>query len=134
MYIMTTDTTIGLASRLISVSLLAAILAIYTGNSSADTGYVGNEEVEITRVAQGRFVYPRAALRREIEGNVLLELTVGVTGEVIDAFVVEATPPNRFEKNALKFARSFKYEPYSSNGVPTEVARIRVPVSYRISR
>ena len=131
---MTFDTNLGITSRFIGISLLAAVLAIYTNKSSADNGYVGEQMVEITRISQGRFVYPRAALRREIEGTVELELTVGVTGEVIDAFVVEATPPNRFEKNALKLARSYKYEPYSSNGVPTEVGGIRVTVSYRISR
>jgi len=102
------------------------------GNLQAATGYVGDEQVEITRVSNGRFVYPRAALRREIEGRVVLELTVGVTGDVVDAFVVEATPPNRFEKNALKFVRSFKYEPYSANGVPTQVERIRVSVPYKL--
>jgi protein TonB len=125
---------LGIASRFIGITLLAAVLATFTNQSNADTGYVGDEEVEITRISQGRFIYPRAALRREIEGNVELELTVGVTGEVIDAFVVEATPPNRFEKNALKLARSYKYEPYSSNGIPTEVGGIRVTVSYRIAR
>jgi TonB family protein len=114
--------------------LLLGSVTIATGNLHAAVGYVGEEQVEITRLSEGRYVYPRAALRREIEGNVILELTVGVTGDVVDAFVVEATPPNRFEKNALKYARSFKYEPYSANGVPTQVERIRVIVPYKIER
>ena len=54
------------------------------------------DQVEIQRVSQGKFRYPRSALRREIEGEVTIEFTVGVTGEVVDAFVVEATAPNRF--------------------------------------
>ena len=114
--------------------LLLGLTIITVGDLEAATGYVGDEKVEITRVSAGRYVYPRAALRREIEGSVILELTVGVTGDVVDAFVVEATPPNRFEKNALKYARSFKYEPYSANGVPTQVDRIRVIVPYKIER
>lgn len=114
--------------------LLLGFTIITVGDLEAATGYVGDEKVEITRVSAGRYVYPRAALRREIEGSVILELTVGVTGDVVDAFVVEATPPNRFEKNALKYARSFKYEPYSANGVPTQVDRIRVIVPYKIER
>jgi TonB family protein len=114
--------------------LLLGSVTIATGNLHAAVGYVGEEQVEITRLSEGRYVYPRAALRREIEGSVILELTVGVTGDVVDAFVVEATPPNRFEKNALKYARSFKYEPYSANGVPTQVERIRVIVPYKIER
>ena len=117
-----------------AILLLMGSITIATGNLHAATGYVGEEQVEITRISNGRFVYPRAALRREIEGNVVLELTVGVTGDVVDAFVVEATPPNRFEKNALKFVRSFKYEPYSANGVPTQVEKIRVIVPYQITR
>ena len=117
-----------------AVLLLLGSTIITIGDLQAATGYVGDEKVEITRVSAGRYVYPRAALRREIEGRVVLELTVGVTGDVVDAFVVEATPPNRFEKNALKWARSFKYEPYSANGVPTQVDRIRVIVPYRIER
>ena len=117
-----------------AVLLLLGFTIITVGDLEAATGYVGDEKVEITRVSAGRYVYPRAALRREIEGSVILELTVGVTGDVVDAFVVEATPPNRFEKNALKYARSFKYEPYSANGVPTQVDRIRVIVPYKIER
>jgi TonB family protein len=91
-----------------AVLLLLGFTVIPVEDLKAATGYVGDERVEITRVSAGRYVYPRAALRREIEGSVILELTVGVTGDVVDAFVVEATPPNRFEKNALKYARSFK--------------------------
>ena len=117
-----------------AVLLLLGFTIITVGDLEAATGYVGDEKVEITRVSAGRYVYPRAALRREIEGSVILELTVGVTGDVVDAFVVEATPPNRFEKNALKYARSFKYEPYSANGIPTQVDRIRVIVPYKIER
>ena len=117
-----------------AVLLLLGSTVTIIGDLQAATGYVGDEQVEIQRISNARFVYPRAALRREIEGNVILELTVGVTGDVVDAFVVEATPPNRFEKNALKFVRTFKYEPYSANGVPTQVDRIRVIVPYKIER
>ena len=117
-----------------AVLLLLGSTVTTIGDLQAATGYVGDEQVEIQRISNARFVYPRAALRREIEGNVILELTVGVTGDVVDAFVVEATPPNRFEKNALKFVRTFKYEPYSANGVPTQVDRIRVIVPYKIER
>ena len=117
-----------------AVRLLLGSTVTIIGDLQAATGYVGDEQVEIQRISNARFVYPRAALRREIEGTVILELTVGVTGDVVDAFVVEATPPNRFEKNALKFVRTFKYEPYSANGVPTQVDRIRVIVPYKIER
>lgn len=95
---------------------------------------MGDQAVEIKRVTQGQFIYPRAALRREIEGHVKIQLTVGAIGEVIDAFVLEASPPNRFEKNALKFVRTLRYEPLKINGVPQRVEKIVIPVRYELQR
>ena len=114
--------------------LIASVLALLFVSSSvsAEMGYVGDDVVEIQRVSQGKFRYPRSAARREIEGEVTIEFNVGITGEVVDAFVVEATPPNRFEKNALKYVRSWVYEPLRLNGVPTEVQRIETKVIYRL--
>ena len=114
--------------------LIASVIALLFVSSSvsAEEGYVGDDLVEIQRVSQGKFRYPRSAARREIEGAVTIEFNVGITGEVVDAFVVEATPPNRFEKNALKYVRSWVYEPLRLNGVPTEVQRIETKVIYRL--
>ncbi len=116
------------------VSTLLASLLFVSSGAIAEVGYIGDQKVEIERISQGNFRYPRSAQRREIEGTVSIEFTVGVTGEVIDAFVLEATPPNRFEKNALKYVRSFVYEPMRINGVPTEVKRIETKVTYRLQR
>ena len=113
-------------------ALFASVLLFSTNSVRAEEGYVGDQVVTIENIEKGRFTYPRAAQRREIEGKVVLELTVGVTGEVVDAFVVEASPPNRFEKNALKYVRTWKYNPYSVNGVPTQVEKVAVTVTYRL--
>ena len=123
--------------RLAMVTVLGGLivaLLLVSPNALAEKGYVGDEVVEIQRISEGRFRYPRSAARREIEGEVKIEFTVGVTGEVVDAFVLEATPPNRFEKNALKYVRSWIYEPLRVNGVPTEVQRIETKVIYRLQR
>ena len=120
----------------ITTVLIGSVMALLfvSPGVSAEMGYVGDEVVEIQRVSQGTFRYPRSAARREIEGAVTIEFNVGVTGEVVDAFVVEATPPNRFEKNALKYVRSWVYEPLRLNGVPTEVQRIETKVIYRLRK
>ena len=122
-------------ARLAPISLLPAIIVWATAtNIHAETGFVGDQKVEVKRISQGRFIYPRAALRREIEGFVKIQVTLGETGRVIDAFVLEASPPNRFEKNALKFVRSLAYEPYQLNGVPQRVEGVIVPVRYELQR
>ena len=123
--------------RLAMVTVLGGLivaLLLVSPNALAEKGYVGDEVVDIQRISEGRFRYPRSAARREIEGEVKIEFTVGVTGEVVDAFVLEATPPNRFEKNALKYVRSWIYEQLRVNGVPTEVQRIETKVVYRLQR
>ena len=115
--------------------ILAVSFAVFSEPSSAaDIGYVGDTTYTLEKVSQGRFVYPRAALRREIEGDVVLELTIGIDGTVVDAFVLEASPPNRFEKNALKWARSWLYEPLIVDGKAVQVERVRVPVRYRLRK
>ena len=122
-------------SLLAPLELLLAVM-IWTSATSvyAETGFIGDQQVEVKRISQGRFIYPRAALRREIEGFVKIQVTLGETGRVIDAFVLEASPPNRFEKNALKFVRSLVYEPYQLDGVPRRVEGLIVPVRYELQR
>ena len=117
------------AALFLAVMILASAASVH-----AETGFIGNKKVEVKRLSQGRFIYPRAALRREIEGFVKIQVTLGETGRVIDAFVLEASPPNRFEKNALKFARSFVYEPYQLNGMPQRVEGVIIPVRYELQR
>lgn len=121
-------------SSLFSTTLFATAFCLFSASSLAEIGFVGDQAVEIKRVTQGQFIYPRAALRREIEGHVKIQLTVGAIGEVIDAFVLEASPPNRFEKNALKFVRTLRYEPLKINGVPQRVEKIVIPVRYELQR
>ena len=129
---------VNISSRMRLFAPAALVLAVMIWSSAtsvyAETGFVGDQQVEVKRISQGRFIYPRAALRREIEGFVKIQATLGETGRVIDAFVLEASPPNRFEKNALKFVRSLAYEPYQLNGVPQRVEGVIIPVRYELQR
>ena len=129
---------VNILSRMPFFAPAALFLAVMIWASAArvhaETGFIGDQQVEVKRISQGRFIYPRAALRREIEGFVKIQVTLGETGRVIDAFVLEASPPNRFEKNALKFVRSLAYEPYQLNGVPQRVEGVIIPVRYELQR
>jgi TonB family C-terminal domain len=100
------------------------------GTTSA--GFVGDEQVTINRVSAGRFLYPKSAQRRSIEGEVVIEFNVGIDGRVSSAFIVEANPPGRFDSSALRYVNSFVYEPYRLNGTPVEVERISVRIPFRL--
>ena len=99
---------------------------------TTSSGFVGDEEVTINRVSAGRFLYPKSAQRRSIEGEVIIEFNVGIDGRVSSAFIVEANPPGRFDSSALRYVNSFVYEPYRLNGTPVEVERISVRIPFRL--
>lgn len=119
-------------SGLVVLATVALFALAQPAHSNA-FGFIGDEEVEVTLLSRGRFIYPSSAQRREIEGNVVIEFSIDVTGAVIDAFVVEANPPNRFERNALRYVRSWKYEPVRQGGVPAVVEKVRANVAYRLA-
>ena len=58
--------------------------------------------------------YPPEALRSGTSGEVLVEITVGTDGSVINARVVRATPARVFDREALNAVRRWKFEPLDS--------------------
>jgi protein TonB len=75
-------------------------------------------------------VYPRDARAAGIEGDVLLELIVGVSGAVESARVT-AGVGNGLDESALRAASAFRFEPASKGGRPVRV-RMRWPVRFRL--
>ncbi len=131
----------------LTLNVLCGVLLCLTGSAMAadatsrsttvsggttSSGFVGDEEVTINRLSAGRFLYPKSAQRRSIEGEVVIEFNVGIDGRVSSAFIVEANPPGRFDSSALRYVNSFVYEPYRLNGTPVEVERISVRIPFRL--
>jgi TonB family protein len=67
--------------------------------------------------------YPYSALRKGIEGSVLLEFSVDADGRVVAPRVVEATPPGVFERAALDAVSEWSYQPL---GVETKGMKVRL--------
>ena len=131
----------------LTLNVLFGVLLCLTGSAMAadatsrsttvsggttSSGFVGEEEVTINRLSAGRFLYPKSAQRRSIEGEVVIEFNVGIDGTVSSAFIVEANPPGRFDSSALRYVNSFVYEPFRLNGTPVEVERIIVRIPFRL--
>ena len=79
----------------LTLNVLFGVLLCLTGSAMAadatsrsttvsggttSSGFVGDEEVTINRVSAGRFLYPKSAQRRSIEGEVVIEFNVGIDG------------------------------------------------------
>src|ERR1700730_9487133 len=94
--------------------------------SSGEPPPVVREAKLIRRVAPE---YPSAAKRDGIEGSVDLEVTISSRGDVEDVSVVNATPPEMFEKSAVTAVRKWKYDPRFVDGLPSE-AHIKVHLDF----
>ena len=102
---------------------------------SADKGYLddGETEVEVTKVSYSVPVYPRKALRLEVEGTVRVEFDVDTDGSVLDPFVVESNPPGVFDRSAIKAVRKFLYEPPTYNGTSVKVNNVQIDLTFKLS-
>lgn len=120
---MSMDSGMGLAG-----ANVASDLSVDAGISggSGDGSYL-----PIVKVAP---VYPQRALRRGIEGYVVVEFTVTTSGAVKDTRVIEADPPNVFDHAAMEAAKKFKYKPKMVNGKPVEVAGVRNIIRFELDK
>ena len=70
--------------------------------------------------------YPRAALRRGVEGSVLLEFSIDANGNVVAPRVIESRPHGVFEQTALEALSKWKYE-----ALGAETSAIKVRLTFR---
>lgn len=99
-----------------------------------DAGISGGGDSEYLPIVKVEPNYPQRALRRGIEGYVVVEFTVNKRGRVEDPRVVEADPEDMFDKAALEAARKFKYRPKTVNGEPVEVAGVRNIIRFEMEK
>jgi protein TonB len=75
-------------------------------------------------------VYPIRARRRGIEGTVTVTFEVDEQGNVANLRIVEAVPPNIFEKSVLQCVSRWRYKPGTIEGV---AVRARVETTIRFN-
>jgi len=102
---------------------------------SVDAGLTGSggdgDYLPIVKVAPQ---YPRRAASKGIEGYVVLEFTVSKLGTVIDPKVIEADPPNIFNRAAINAAKKFKYKPKIEDGKAIEVTGVRNIIRFELDK
>ena len=73
--------------------------------------------------------YPRAALRRRLGGEVLLELTLEADGRLLGVSVLKSAG-HGFDEAALEAVRRARFRPAIRNGRP-EACIVLLPVHFR---
>ena len=77
--------------------------------------------------------YPKRALRSGIEGVVTVEFTITIDGSVKDAEIIEAVPPNIFDKSVLRAISKWKFNPDMVDGKPVE-KRARQDIKFTLKK
>ena len=78
--------------------------------------------------------YPRRALQKGIEGHVTVEFTVTALGTVIDPKVIDANPPNVFNRAAMNAVKKFKYKPKIVDGKAQAVTGVRNIIRFELDK
>ena len=77
--------------------------------------------------------FPEVAVKKGIEGHVVIRYSVLADGTVGDAQVIESTPPGVFDRSALAAIRRFQFEPAKVSGEPVAVEDMRQRISFRLT-
>ena len=108
---------------------ISADLSIDAGLNGAGTS--DGDYLPIVKVAPQ---YPRRALKKGIEGYVVLEFTVTTLGTVIDPLVIESKPKNIFDRAAINAAKKFKYKPKVVEGKAQQVTGVRNIIRFEMDK
>ena len=78
--------------------------------------------------------YPTRAAQRGIEGWCLVSFTVDGLGNVVEdsIAVVDAEPPNIFDRSSVRAAARFKFQPRVVDGVGVEVRGVQYVFRYEL--
>lgn len=76
-------------------------------------------------------VYPPDALRRGLEGLVLLRVTIGPDGRVTEVSVARSSGVRKLDESARDAVRRWKFEPAMRDGNTVEWTA-RLPVRFRL--
>jgi protein TonB len=81
-------------------------------DSTADAStIVLNQPIPEQPIVQGLPRYPRIAQDRQVEGKVVLSITIMPDGSVRDVRVISARPNGYFEAEALRAVQGWRYKP-----------------------
>lgn len=94
------------------------------GSALADLSLTAGTDTDVIPLVRIAPQYPPRALRRGIEGWVLVQFTITETGAVKDPIVIQADPEGLFEDAALEAIARWRYNPKVEGGVA--VARVGV--------
>jgi protein TonB len=90
------------------------------------------EVVEPRQIVDALPSYPAMARQRRLEGWVELEVAIGSDGAVGQVDVVRSEPAKVFDREAVRAAQRWRFEPRRENGVAV-ATRVRKTLTFRLT-
>lgn len=78
--------------------------------------------------------YPNRAIKRKLEGYVIMRFTIDPTGKPTDIQIIESNPPRIFEREATRALRQWKYQPNVENGESVAQVGQTVRLEFKLSK
>ena len=100
------------------------------GGVSMGAGKVSSNVIPLVRIPPR---YPMRAARRKIEGWVKVEFTITENGTVKDAVVVDAQPPEIFNREALQAITRWKFKAKIIDGEAFEQRAVQI-LQFKLSK
>ena len=104
--------------------------------SDSQGAYVSGQAVQnssVTPIFRMNPIYPRKAALQNIEGFVVLKFDITKTGQVDNISVMQASPPQIFNSNAIQALRKWKYKPRIENGKAVRQTNIKVQLDFQLT-
>jgi protein TonB len=75
--------------------------------------------------------YPQVARRRGMQGNVLLQVSVGIHGEVLDVVIKQSSGYLLLDEAAKETIKEWQFQPAQRDG-KLEIGRIEIPIRFNL--
>ena len=118
-----------LASQLPALELPEDFQSDNKGSGVA--GYT-NQDRGVSPVFRINPIYPRRAALQNIEGFVILQFDITETGQTDNISVIQASPPQIFNSNAIQALRKWKYKARIENGKPVRQTNVQVQLDFKL--
>ncbi|MFB6264369.1 MAG: energy transducer TonB [Bradymonadaceae bacterium] len=89
---------------------------------------------KIYRRLRAHQTYPRTARRRSLEGTVMVEVTVGRDGAILDADIHRSSGHEILDRAALEAIQSLDKLPPPPEALAWDRKALRIPIKYQLSR
>ncbi len=118
---------------LIKTAAIASLLALpVVSFPAAHANEIADWQGKVSKVVAKKQVYPRSAMRQEIEGRAKIKISINRTGEIQNFEIVEKTGHDVLDEEVPKLVERLNPLPTPPKSMTDEQLSFILPVSWRL--